>query len=49
MNAEAIVQSLMLDECDNRKFSITSKEGEGPAQDAQKWKALFDSTLAVKA
>jgi uncharacterized protein YbjT (DUF2867 family) len=44
--AEAIVQSLALEEVEGRAFAVSSKEGEGPGQDAAKWRALFGGVLA---
>ena len=43
--AEAIVQSLMLDVAENRAIALTSTPGEGPGQDAAKWRALFERAL----
>ena len=39
--AEAIVQLLPLDFVEGRHFSIGSRQGDGPGQDAAKWRALF--------
>ncbi|KAI7845420.1 hypothetical protein COHA_000973 [Chlorella ohadii] len=39
--AEAIVQLLPLDFVEGRHFSIGSKQGDGPGQDAAKWRDLF--------
>ncbi|KAI3430493.1 hypothetical protein D9Q98_005088 [Chlorella vulgaris] len=41
--AEAIVQSLALDFVEGRRYSIGSKEGDGPGRDPAKWSALFSS------
>lgn len=41
--AEAIVQLLSAEGVEGRKFSLTSREGGGPQQDASKWKTLFDN------
>ncbi len=35
------MQLLSADGVEGRKFSITSKEGEGPQQDPEKWQKLF--------
>jgi uncharacterized protein YbjT (DUF2867 family) len=40
--AEAMLQSLVLEAGDRLIFSICSKEGEGPGQDAKQWRALFE-------
>ena len=39
--AEAIVQVLAIDAAEGKKYSIASKEGEGPGTDQAKWKALL--------
>lgn len=39
--AEAIVQSMLLDSVEGQKYSIVSKQGDGPGEDPAKWKALF--------
>ena len=39
--AEAIVQLLAIDAAEGRKYSIASKEGDGPGTDPAKWKALL--------
>lgn len=41
--AEAIVQLLPLDFVEGKRYSIGSKEGDGPGQDAAAWRALFAS------
>jgi len=41
--AEAVVQSFLLTEAENKAFSVSSMEGEGPGTEAAKWKALFTS------
>lgn len=40
--AEAIVQALALESTQGKAFSLTSKEGEGPGTEADKWRALFE-------
>ena len=42
--AEALLQSLQLPETENKVFSLTSTEGQGPGTDKDKWKALFQAT-----
>ncbi|EFN51223.1 hypothetical protein CHLNCDRAFT_10816, partial [Chlorella variabilis] len=39
--AEAIVQSMLLEFVEGKKYSIGSREGDGPGRDPSKWKALF--------
>lgn len=45
--AEAIVQALALESTQGKAFAITSTEGDGPGQDAGKWKALFESVIGA--
>ncbi len=40
--AEALIQAMMAASMEQQVFSLCSTEGEGPAQDASKWQALFD-------
>lgn len=40
--AEAIVQALGVDVTEGVAISITSKDGDGPAEDPKKWKVLFE-------
>lgn len=40
-DAEAVVQSLQTLDAENRAFALSSVQGEGPGQDAAKWRALF--------
>ena len=42
-----MVQCLMLPETINKKFAISSVEGEGPGQDAAKWQALFAAAQKI--
>ncbi|KAK9817215.1 hypothetical protein WJX72_011179 [[Myrmecia] bisecta] len=39
--AEALVQALALPETEDRVYSLTSTEGDGPGSDTAKWRALF--------
>lgn len=41
--AEAVVQALGLECTENKAFALSSTEGEGPASDQAKWKALFEA------
>lgn len=41
--AEAIVQALLNESTQGKAISITSKEGDGPGEDGEKWKVLFES------
>ncbi len=41
VSAEAVVQSLLTAEGENKVLSIVSTPGEGPGQDGAKWAALF--------
>lgn len=47
--AEAIVQLLPLEFVEGQHFSIGSKEGDGPGQDAGKWRTLFASCAQQRA
>lgn len=42
--AEAIVQLLSAEDVEGRKFSLVSKEGDGPGQDSDAWRQLFTRT-----
>ena len=42
--AEALLQSMLLPETENKVFAVTSTEGEGPGTDKNKWKALFQAS-----
>ncbi|KAL3162977.1 hypothetical protein ABBQ32_009409 [Trebouxia sp. C0010 RCD-2024] len=42
--AEALLQSLLLSETENRVFALTSTEGEGPGTDTKKWQGLFQTS-----
>lgn len=35
------MQSMLLDFVEGRKYSIGSREGDGPGQDPAKWRTLF--------
>lgn len=41
--AEALLQSMLLSETENKAFAVTSTEGEGPGTDKSKWQALFQA------
>lgn len=43
------MQSLGLDVAENRAVALTSTPGEGPGQDAAKWRALFEAALGAPA
>jgi len=43
--AEAVLQALGCGAAENRAFSITSTEGDGPGQDPVRWKSLFEEVL----
>ncbi len=40
-SAEAMLQALTAEAAEGKKFSLQSKEGEGPGQDQAAWQALF--------
>lgn len=42
--AEALLQSMLLPETENKVFAVTSTEGEGPGTDKNKWKILFQAS-----
>ena len=42
--AEALLQSLLLSETENKVFALTSTEGEGPGTDTKKWQGLFQAS-----
>lgn len=42
--AEALLQSMLLPETENKVYAVTSTEGEGPGTDKKKWKALFKAS-----
>lgn len=46
--AEAMLQALGLEVAENKAFSVSSKEGDGPGTDAGRWKALFEQTVLSK-
>lgn len=46
--AEAMLQALRLEEAENRAFAITSKEGDGPGEDAQQWRQIFGRLVGTK-
>lgn len=43
--AEAMLQCLVNSSVEGKKVSLTSKEGEGPGEDASRWRALFDDLV----
>lgn len=43
--AEAIVQALMLESTEGKAYAVTSKEGDGPGEDATRWKVLFQNAI----
>lgn len=42
--AEALLQSILLSETENKAFALTSTEGEGPGTDKKKWQVLFQAS-----
>ena len=45
--AEAILQALTVSSTEGKAIAITSTEGDGPGEDAAKWKVMFEELTAV--
>lgn len=43
--AEAMLQCLVNSSVEGKKVSLTSKEGQGPGEDASRWQILFDDLV----
>ena len=41
VHAEAMLQALQIDFLENKVFSMTSSEGDGPGEDTEKWRQLL--------